>query len=156
MDKRTFTTNLGPNASSGRPSPPSPSLPTYSRDLGKDLRVRVLKGRVVLPRSSDCNSGGPSPGGCGPLTSHESIEVYTQHAINSIQERALSHTLKEVRGLRDECFLHDANSRPGLLLAQAALILERLARGIPSTQESFLNLLRAARQSKSQEIGVAP
>ena len=94
---------------------------------------------------TDMNTGRPLPDGGGLPNSRESMQVNTEARVSSIQECALSDTLKAVRGLRDEYFLNEADSRPGLLLAQVAFILERIEHGIPSGRETFLAVVRAAR-----------
>ena len=72
------------------------------------------------------------------------LPQYTPQNQTSLQETALGKTLEAVRGLRDECFCDDINSRSGLLLGQACLVLERLQHGIVSDRGAFLSLLRVA------------
>jgi len=81
--------------------------------------------------------------GSPPFT--KPTEVYTETQASSIQTHALAGTLEAVRGLRDEYFQHNPNSRPSLLLAQMTFILQRIDHGIPSGREAFLAILRAAR-----------
>ena len=92
----------------------------------------------------DMNTGESLPSGGGSPNSHEPMQVNTEARVNSIQECALADTLKAVRGLRDEYFQHNPNSRPSLLLAQTTFILERIQHGIPCGKEPFLAVLRVA------------
>ena len=99
--------------------------------------------------ANEVKTGEPLPDGGGSPNSHEPVEVYTQHTINTNQGCALADTLKAVRVLRDEWFRDNPNSRPGLLFAQLTFIFQRIERGIPSGREAFIAILRAAQLPES-------
>ncbi len=122
-------------------------------ESGEDRSLAFTERAEEVPKDDSFNTGASNAERqLAPLTPQD----YTLWEIDSTPTDALTQTIGVLRVLRDERLHDNLNSRPGLLLAQVALILERLGCGIPSTRESFLNLLRAARQAKPEETSVAP
>lgn len=117
-----------------------PTVPESGED--HSLAFTERPGEVVPKDVDDATQAGSIQADRPRHTTESSSAAYLEVHVESM--RALLGALTEVRSLRDEFFLDDANSRPGLLLAQMTLILERIQHGIPCGKEPFLAVLRAA------------
>ena len=132
------------------PGKPGSGLPTQNFESLSPNERREVKHNDV----DDANRAGLTQMDQPRHKTESSSAAYLE--VHSESIRALLGTLTEVRSLRDEFFLDDENSRPGLLLAQVTLILERIERGIPSGREAFIAILRASQLPESVPEATEP
>lgn len=146
MDAKSILTPDPTKLSSPRPTVPQKTFlrPSKPRSTLPDAELsESLVENGGDKQENEVATGGACQSGYAPPHFLGTPRWYTR--VETDSTRALTQTLKEVRGLRDELLRQDERSTDALLLAQVGLVLERIQRDIPSGREAFLAVLRAAR-----------